>query len=320
VRSRRREFPWVSFVPGDWALRLPMHMVVLLIGVAVLLIPTLVSLGSEYWTTDNGVHGPLILVSGAWLIWRERAAIHVRPGSIAVAWLVAFLPPLLLAYAYGRVFDVLPIESAALYAILLLLGLYYWGPRLMRRLWFAVLYLGFLIKPPFTWIAELTQPLKVWLSGTAVSILHGLGYPVGNTGVTVQIAQYALLVKQACSGLGSVFTLFAMCLLYIHLSGRRSAVHTGILVLAIMPLAVVANLVRVLGILLLTYYGGNALGQSAAHELTGLITFALAILGMFAVDNLLNVASQVDVRRYASKRRRRRTRARRHSVAAAAVP
>jgi exosortase len=317
MRSRTSGVSPIGLAAVGWPLQLPMHMAVLLIGITALVVPTLVSLGSEYWSTDNGVHGPLILVSGAWLIWRERAHIRFRPGSIAGGWLLTFLPLLLVVYAYGRIFNVLPIETTALYVILVLLGLYYWAPKVMRRLWFAVLYLGFLIKPPFTWTAELTQPLKIWLSGAAASILHSLGYPVGNTGVTIQIAQYELLVKQACSGLGSIFSLLAMCLLYLHLTSRRSAVHTAILLLAILPLAVLANLVRVLGIMLLTYYGGNGVGQGFAHELMGLVTFALAILGMFALDSLLGLLSGVDLRRV--RRRRKRKLGRQRSPAVATV-
>jgi len=310
VQSRTSELYRIGLEAARSPLRWPLHLSVLLLGIAALLVPTLVSLGREYWSTDNGVHGPLILVSGAWLIWRERDRIRFRPGSIGLGWLVPILMLLLTVYAYGRVFGVLPIETAGLYAILVLLGFYYWGLRVMRRLWFALLYLAFLIKPPFTWTAELTQPLKIWLSGAAVSILNGLGYPVGNTGVTIQIAQYQLLVQQACAGLGSIFSLLAMGLLYLHLTRRRSIVHTAILLVSILPLAILANLVRVIGIILLTYYGGDQLGQSFAHEFMGLITFSLAILGMFALDRLLALTNEIDLRRrWRSGRRARRARA-----------
>jgi exosortase len=267
---------------------LPAHLTIVLIGVAALVVPTLLTLAREYWSTDNGVHGPLILVSGAWLVWRERSAIRFRPGSIPVAWLFG-LVPLLLFYTYGRVFDVLIVETSALYAILILLGFYYWGPEVMRRLWFAILYLGFLIRPPAELMAELTQPLKIWLSGTAVSILHHLGYAVGSTGVAIQIAQYELLVQQACAGLGSLFSLFAIGLLYLHLTDHSSRLRSVILLLAIIPMAVLANLVRVLGIVLLTYYFGDSVAQSFAHDLMGLITFAIALLGMFALDGFLSL-------------------------------
>jgi len=320
VRSRISELYRIGLGAASSPLRLSLHLAVLLLGIAALLVPTLVSLGREYWSTDNGVHGPLILVSGVWLVWRERDRIRFRPGSIGLGWLVLILPLLLTVYAYGRVFGVLPIETVGLYAILILLGFFYWGPKMMRRLWFALLYLAFLIKPPFTWTAELTQPLKIWLSGAAVSILHSFGYAVGNSGVTIQIAQYQLLVQQACAGLGSIFSLLAMGLLYLHLTRRRSTAHTAILLVSILPLAILANLVRVIGIILLTYYGGDKVGQSSAHEFMGLVTFSLAILGMFAVDKVLALTDGVDLRPWRPRRRGRRPRSIASKMSRATAP
>jgi exosortase len=267
---------------------LPAHLTVVLIGVAALVVPTLLTLAREYWSTDTGVHGPLIFVSGAWLVWRERPNIHFRPGSISVRWLLALLP-LLVVYAYGRVFNVLIVETASLYATLILLGFYYWGPEVMRRVWFAILYLGFLIRPPGELTAELTQPLKIWLSSTTISVLHYLGYPVGSSGVAIQVAQYELLVQDACSGLGSLFSLFAIGLLYLHLTDHSSRARNVILLLSIIPMAVLANLVRVVGIVLLTFYFGDSVAQGVAHDMMGLMTFAVAVLGMFVLDGLLRL-------------------------------
>ena len=72
-----------------------------------------------------------------------------------------------------------------------------------------------------------------------------------------------------------------------------------------------------IGIMLLTYYGGNGLGQSSAHELMGLVTFALAILGMFALDSLLDLFQDMDPHKVWRKRKRKRMQ--RHSAAMAAV-
>jgi exosortase len=262
----------------------------LLLAIAALVIPTLVSLATEYWTGDNGAHGPIILASAFWLFWRERRKLKFQPGSMSGIWLAAFLPPLLLLYAYGRTFDVLFAESAALYAILVLLGLFYLGPRTMRRLWFAVLYAGFLIKPPSGLVAEFTQPLKIWLSETAVNFLHMLDYPVGNTGVSIQIAQYELLVQQACAGLGSIFTLLAICLLYLHVTKPSDRVRSIVLLASIVPIAVGANLLRVTLLILLTYHAGTGVAQGIAHDFAGLITFVVALGGMMAVDALLERA------------------------------
>jgi exosortase len=255
------------------------------LGIAALVVPTLITLGRIHWTTDNGAHGPLILVSGIWLIWRERAHIHFRPGAVSAAWLL-LLVPLLLIYVYARVVGMLGTETAALYLILFVLAAVYWGPATMRRLWFALVYLAFLIKPPYGTVAELTQPLKVGISEVSVAILSFLNYPVAASGVLIQIGQYELLVREACAGLGSMFTLLALGMLYVHLTGAPRG-RSFILLMSIIPIAVLANLLRVIVLVLLTYHAGDAVAQSFAHDLAGLATFGLSLLGMVGLDALL---------------------------------
>src|SRR3546814_14110163 len=41
-----------------------------LAGIAVMALPTLLSLGRETWSTEAGAHGPIVLATGLWLFWR----------------------------------------------------------------------------------------------------------------------------------------------------------------------------------------------------------------------------------------------------------
>ena len=261
--------------------------IILLLGVASLVLPTLLSLAREHWSTESGAHGPLILVSGLWLWWRDRTAFELRAGCVHDAWLL-LLAPLAVLYAYGRAFGLLGTETAALYAILVLLGFYYIGPTSMRRMWFAVAYLGFLVTPPYGLIAELTQPLKIAISTMVVDLLYALGYPIAQSGVLIQVGQYELLVQQACAGLASLVTLLAMGLLYVHLTKPAGRAQAVMLLLAIVPIALLANFLRVTLLVLLTYHVSDAFAQSAAHDAAGLITFSFAMLGMIGFDRLLD--------------------------------
>ena len=122
-----------------------------------------------------------------------------------------------------------------------------------------------------------------------MTILYWLGYPVANSGVRIQIAQYEVLVQEACAGLGSIFSLLAIGLLYIHLSNRKLSRRSLLLIIEMIPIAVIANVLRVIILLLLTYHVSDAVAQSFAHQIAGLTTFALALLGMFALDAVLGL-------------------------------
>ena len=56
--------------------------------------------------------------------------------------------------------------------------------------------------------------------------------------------------------------------------------------LAILPVAVLANFVRVLVLILITYYMGDAAGQGFLHGLAGMLMFTVALLGIFGIDML----------------------------------
>ena len=264
----------------------PLPAAAVILAVALLVIPTLLTLAREYWSTSNGAHGPLILVSGAWLLLRERHLLQVRAPTPPAWWLIG-LVPLALLYIYGRTFSMLGAETGSLYAMLVLLGLFYFGAGAMGRLWFPLLYLAFLIRPPEGVTVALTQPLQIAISQGSVGLLHAFDYPVGQSGVLIQIAQYELLVKQACAGLGSLVTLFAMGLLYVHLAKPPSRGHRIALLVSLLPIAVAANFLRVVTLVLLTYHFGDSVAQGFLHETAGVLTFFLSMLGLLAFDHLL---------------------------------
>jgi len=160
------------------------------------------------------------------------------------------------------------------------------GSLVIRSIWFPLVYLAFTLPPPDTVIVAITQPIKIAISEWAVSLLYGLGYPVASSGVTIQIGQYQLLVAAACAGLNSIVTLTALCLLYVYLRHRSNPIAFLIIALAAIPVAIVSNFVRVIVLVLITYYLGDAAAQGFLHDFAGLLMFAVALLTIFAVDKL----------------------------------
>ena len=149
-----------------------------------------------------------------------------------------------------------------------------------------MLYLAFTLPPPDTVVAVVTQPIKIAISSSAVSLLHALGYPIASAGVTIQIAQYELLVAAACAGLNSIVSLAAICLFYVYLRHRNDVRSFVVVVMAIIPVAIFSNFVRVLVLILVTYYFGEAAAQGFIHDFAGLLMFAVALFTIFAVDSV----------------------------------
>jgi len=277
-----------SFAPTDMyrPARLNWAQGALLLGLAALIIPTLVTVADQFWSRENGVHGPIVLATGIWLFLRQRKTLmELRaPGN---PWLVLASCLLLMpAYILGRAFDYLSVETAALLGILLAVFYLYFGGRAVRHVWFPILYMGFLIPPPGWLIDVMTGGLKTFVSITSTQILGLTGYPVARIGVTLYVAQFQLLVEDACSGMNSIVSLTSVSLFYIYLLHATSWRYAVFLTCWILPIAIAANILRVLILVLITYHLGNEAAQGSLHNTAGMVMFVVALLGIFAVDRI----------------------------------
>lgn len=259
---------------------------VLLIGAAILVIPTMIEVARFNWTTEQGGHGPIVLATGIWLLWRElKASTAVREPAKPLVATIA-LVPLLLIYVVARITGVLEIEALAMYGALIV-GVYLlFGWPLIRSIWFPLLYLALALPPPDSVVAAVTQPIKIAISDWAVTLLHALGYPIASSGVTIQIAQYELLVAAACAGLNSILSLGAICLFYVYLRHRTNLAAFAVIALSVIPIAVFSNFVRVLILILITYHLGESAAQGFLHDFAGLTMFAVALLTVFVIDSI----------------------------------
>ena len=261
----------------------------LIVGFLALALPTFVRLAQEHWTTEQGAHGPLVLATGGWLIWRRLAGSGYRRGT-ARPWLVAAaLVPSLAFYVFGRAYDYLSLEVLGLFGTAIAVGYSLYGASLIRTLWFPLLYLAFVIPIPGWVLDQMTAPLKEIASASTTQILQLFGIPIVREGVTLYVAQYSLLVEDACSGMNAMAGLMALGLFYSYIVHGSSWRYCLVLAVMIIPIAIAANIIRITILVLLTYYAGNEAAQGFLHGLAGMVLFASALLFIFAADSTLAV-------------------------------
>ncbi|WP_137938321.1 exosortase B [Chitinivorax sp. B] len=261
----------------------------LLAGSAVLFIPTYISLFNGLWQADEQAHGPIVLAMSIWLLWSRREtllALEARPASLA-AWSMLVLG--CLCYVLGRSQDIVILELGAQIPIITALLLFHWGWRAVKICLFPLLFLIFMLPLPGAFVDAATATLKLHVSTIAETLLYGLGYPVARNGVMLNIGQYQLLVADACSGLHSMFSLTAMGLLYLYLMGYRSVLRNLTLAMLILPIAFLANVIRVIALVLITFYQGNEAAQGFIHGFAGIFLFIVALLGLLSIDSLIGL-------------------------------
>jgi len=271
----------------------------LILGAAALAIPTFLVLAANNWSREEGAHGPLVLATAAWLLWLQWPAIR-KEGVPGKGWAVALLMGFaLLLYVTGQAFDLITLSAAGLYGVGFAIFYSKFGARAIIRNWFIFFYLLFAVPPPRMWLDRLTFPLKQFVSTAATEILQPFGIPVAHEGVVIYVAQYQLLVEDACSGMNSIFGLLAISLFYIYLMRGGSWWYSLILGVLSVPIAILANIIRIVILILLTYYAGDDVAQGFLHMLAGVFVFATALILMFAVDAALSRILPISGRRTA---------------------
>jgi exosortase len=162
------------------------------------------------------------------------------------------------------------------------------GPAALHLAWFPVLYFIFMVPLPSILVDAITGSLKGWIANIVEVVLYAVGYPIARSGVILSIGPYQLQVADACSGLHSMFSLSALGTLFMYLMGRKSRFHSAIMLAAILPIAFIANIVRVITLVLVTYYLGDEAGQGFLHGAAGMVLMLVALMFFFLLDKVLD--------------------------------
>jgi exosortase B len=260
----------------------------ILLGMLVLYVPTFYSLFDGLWTTEEQMHGPIILALSIWLIHRlwprmiEKSA--GKPAS-TMGWVVFVLA--LLLYIIGRSQQIMLFELCSFIWMLAAILLIKRGSSALRVMWFPLFFMLFMIPLPGTVVTTLTMPMKIAVSYVTANILYWAGYPIARNGVILQIGQYQLLVADACAGLQTLLTLESLGLFYLNVVQHTSVFRNVMLAILIVPISFTANVIRVITLTLITYYFGDKAGQGFLHQFAGMVLFLSALILILSMDKFL---------------------------------
>jgi exosortase B len=260
---------------------------VLAAGLAALALPAIHMLATKVWAGDEQGHGPVILAVSLWFLWQRRHALLALPHAPwpLAGWLLLVVAVCL--GVLGRSQDIAPLEVLAPILAAAAVALLSSGIAGLKLLRLPLLFLLFTVPLPGIVVQTVTAPLKMAVSAVAESLLANLDYPVARTGVIIAIDQYHLLVADACAGLTSMFTLEALGLVYLGMRGYTSRWRNALLAVSVVPIAFIANVVRVVILILVTYHFGDEAGQGFVHRFAGAVLFFVATLLMLGADRII---------------------------------
>ncbi|OGV59916.1 MAG: hypothetical protein A2498_03520 [Lentisphaerae bacterium RIFOXYC12_FULL_60_16] len=222
----------------------------------------------------------------AWLVWRQRQALLDAPVRIdwrGLCGVVAFL----VLHLLGARLQQPRLSLVAFAGLLWTMPWYRFGPAVARRLAFPCAYLLFCV--PLTFLDTWSFPLRLFAASASALLLNGMGIAtlqVGTALVSARPDGFRLEVADPCSGLGYLLSLLALGALMAAIT-QPTRWRQWILFAASIPVAVMANMVRILVIALCAHMLNPALAAGLYHYASGYVVYITAVLLLLAAGRIL---------------------------------
>ena len=281
--------PWAAPDPKRW--QNAGWLVAVVAALAWLYGPTLQQLlyswqGDEYYS-----HGPMVPLISAFLIWQHRDALlgawraRAGDGGRALgAWILVFG---LGVTFFGMVADVNFVRAFAIPIVLLGIARFVGGGRFESLLRFPVLLLAAGVPISRVVVQTFSVPLQTMAAGGASMTLGLFGLPVQSQGVNIFTPRYNFVVDVPCSGLKTAIALLTVGLVVAYVLPGISPLRRIALACSSVVVALVANVIRIIIIILIGIYMGREAAEGFLHGFSNIVTFAIALSGMMALGHLL---------------------------------
>ncbi len=249
-----------------------------------------VALWRTWATNPNYSHGYLIPPVVAFLLWRERRRYLAarEHGSTFGLVLIALA---LLGHVVSMRAGVFMTQGYSLVLLLFGLSIFFYGRRATRTVWFPLGYLVLMLPMPPYLMNVIAFRLKVFAASAGSGIAVRLGIPLVRSGMTIHIPAGSLRIADPCSGLRSLIALVALGALFAYLT-RGKAWKRVVLFASAVPLAVLANVIRISVLCVVANVWGIDAALGFFHDFSGLLLFMIAFVGLATVRKLLKCETE----------------------------
>jgi exosortase len=247
-----------------------------LFALAAVFAPAFRAMAGVWFSVDYYSHGVLVPVVALWSAYQQpalrRPALERRDRRG-----FALIGVALFAYAAGLGIGSVSLQGLAVVACVAGFALQRFGASGLRALAFPIGFLAFMVPVPDVWLTPVIVQLQLWVSAAATALLSLLGFELVREGNVLLLPSGAsLFVAEACSGITSLVTLTPLAVVLAAVSERRLA-RRLVIVASVVPLAMLGNLLRVVGtVLASSAFGVERATSGPVHDLAGVASFALS--------------------------------------------
>jgi len=257
----------------------PAILAITLVVIAALYFNTLVWLFTAWWNDPYYLYGFIVPMISGYLIWNKRvelARLDKEPSSLGIPVIVAGL----MIHGIG-VFLTFRFASAVSMIVVLagmILGIY--GNDVTKALLFPIGFLFFMVPIPIAPV--IGAALQAPSAGYAASRVSVFGVKATVTGAEINLAESDFEVGAPCSGMKSSIGLLTLAALYAYLLDGSMYMKVAIF-LSALPLAIMANVLRISSILMIADFYGSEAAMDFFHDFSSLLLFSIAAIGLLIV-------------------------------------
>lgn len=243
-------------------------------------------MGETWDVNDNFSHGYFIPLVSLYMIFSLREQLQkevIQPSNWGLLILLGGLTLLILATVASLNF----MQQASLLIVLWGIVFYLFGRRYTALLFVPIAYLFFMIPIPAILWNKIAFPMQLYSSAMTENIVRMLGVTIYREGNVLHLVETTLEVVDACSGLRSLTTMFALSAAvawFAHYSPWRK----WVVFFAAAPIAIFVNMFRLTATALLASRYGKEVAQGFLHDFSGMLVFILGLALLWATNMVMS--------------------------------
>ena len=266
-------------------LRLTPSAILALAAAAWLFYPVASRLSHDWLNDDNYSHGILIVPLALFFAWERRdrlARLTPRPSAIGLLVVLGSLVMLVAGTLGAELFLTRVSILGTLVGAILFTG----GWAYLSVLAFPLAFLLLMIPIPAIVFNQLAFPLQLFASQFGTAVMELSRVPVLREGNVIILAHTTLEVAEACSGIRSLISLLTLGIVYGYFTDPRPWMRT-LIAASTIPIAIIANGLRVAGTGVLAHYYGREAADGFFHTFSGWLVFVVAFVMLFVITRAL---------------------------------
>ena len=167
--------------------------------------------------------------------------------------------------------------------------MYVYGWKVARHMLFPAFFWYFAMSVPG--LQQATNALQILVTKSSYAVGTALGMDLVLSGNNIGSATNSwddLNIAEGCSGIRSLMALVMISAIYAYFT-QKTVLKMAFLFACALPLALVANFLRIFTIIVLADLGYSKFAAGAYHTWAGLLFFfPITLAGLFLLDRLLN--------------------------------